>query len=168
MELGTVHSSAGSRLSLLSAHKGSASYNPEWGRTFWTAVAQLEARSPFDPAVRGTLMAHGYFGQGTISPPRDTLAAELQQLRDGGAPLGGSIQGLLGSSTSQMVATEGRWEDGLPPDIRRAAPEIYRSLRSQGSATVREWLSANFSGSKQSSTWLDLWNLATEVDYALS
>ena len=38
----------------------------------------------------------------------------------------------------------------------------------QGSANTREWLSSNFSGSKQSSQWLDLWNLATEVDYAMS
>ena len=78
------------------------------------------------------------------------------------------MQAFLPSATATLTATDSRWEDRLPPDIRRAAPEIYRSLRSQGSATVREWLAANFSGSKQSSTWLDLWNLATEVDFAMS
>ena len=76
--------------------------------------------------------------------------------------------GMLPSPSASLVATEGRWEDRLPPDIRRAAPGIDRSLHSQGSSTAREWLSANFSGSKASSQWLDLWILASEDDYAMS
>ena len=166
--LGNVHAGATQLLAILNAHRGTAQFNPDWARAFWGSVAQLENQSPFDAAVKGILQSHGYFGLGTVSPPRDSLLGELQQLRDAGAPLGGSVLGLLPGSNIAMAPVDARWEDRLPPDIRRAAPEIYRSLRSQGSASVREWLSANFQGSKQGSQWLDLWNSATEVDFAMA
>ena len=31
------------------------SFNPDWGRNFWSAVAQLETKSPLDPVLRGVL-----------------------------------------------------------------------------------------------------------------
>jgi len=58
---------------------------------------------------------------------------------------------------------------GLDPQSSPfAAPEIYRSMRAAGAASVREWLNLSFQASRTSDTWVDLWGLATEVDYALS
>ena len=61
-----------------------------------------------------------------------------------------------------------RWNTQLPPDLKRAAPELYRSLRAQWAASVRDWLSLNFVGSKLSAQWTDLWTAAVAVDYRLA
>ena len=61
-----------------------------------------------------------------------------------------------------------KWENQLAPDLKCAAPEIYRSLRSAGATSVRDWLGQNFEGSRRSTEWTDLWNIATRADYALS
>ena len=61
----------------------------------------------------------------------------------------------------------GRWQSQLPPDLQRAAPEIYRNLRTQGAASTREWVDRNFHGDRTGGTWIDMWNLASEVDFEL-
>ncbi|CAK0858846.1 unnamed protein product, partial [Prorocentrum cordatum] len=60
-----------------------------------------------------------------------------------------------------------RWGASLTPDMQRAAREIYRSMRAEGSSGVRDWLALRFTGSRSSSTWTDLWTLATTVDFRL-
>ena len=64
---------------------------------------------------------------------------------------------------------DGRWESSLPPDLPRAAPEIYRSMRATSASNVREWLTANYYGDKsmRNAEWVDFWNAATELDFAL-
>ena len=57
--------------------------------------------------------------------------------------------------------------EGVAWQHQLGAPEIYRSLRSAGAATVRDWLNLNYSGSRQSDQWIDLWNIATSIDYRL-
>ncbi len=110
--------------------------------------------------------SHGYVGPASVSPPRDTLRKGLEALRDTGAPLHGAGMGALplnqarggltvpacdafmqppppGPTGVSMVAGSGQGsalQQRLPPDLRRAAPEIYHSLRSQGSASTRDWL----------------------------
>ena len=68
---------------------------------------------------------------------------------------------------SLAESQQDRWEAGLPPDIKRAAPEVYRSIRSAGSLSVRDWLSQNYTGSRKAMVWTDLWNVATNVDFAV-
>ena len=53
--------------------------------------------------------------------------------------------------------------------MRRAATEIYRTLRSEGNASTRAWLRDNFTGYKGAAgPWEELWSMATQVDFALS
>ena len=54
-----------------------------------------------------------------------------------------------------------------PPDLKRAAPEIYRSMRGAGAASARDWLSQEVHGQRHTAVWTDLWTAATNVDYLL-
>jgi hypothetical protein len=65
------------------------------------------------------------------------------------------------------AAQADRWHSSLPLDLKRAAPEIYRSMRSQGAASAREWVDRQYRGDRSSHTWIDIWDLATEVDFRL-
>ena len=69
----------------------------------------------------------------------------------------------LTASTLQFLASGGRWS-GLSSDLKRAAPELYCSMR-QGTANVREWFNWTFGqqahDTQQSS---DLWHAAVTVD----
>ncbi len=72
-------------------------------------------------------------------------------------------------ATTGATGFDERWDAQLPADMGRAAPEIYRALRAEGSTSCRDWLNTNFKGSKdlKNPEWVDLWNAATETDYAL-
>ena len=60
-----------------------------------------------------------------------------------------------------------RWSSSLPVDYKRAAAEIYRNLRQQGSSSTREWLVQNHTGYKGGSEWQSLWTMACQVDFEL-
>ncbi len=62
---------------------------------------------------------------------------------------------------------QGRWQHQLPPDLKRAAPEIYRNLRSQGVASAREWVDRNYTGNRTGPEWVDMWHSASEIDFVL-
>ena len=117
--------------------------------------------------------SHGYVGEQTIAPPRGTLRAELESLRDVGAPQhGAGLAGLPGSQATEPLGLANEisgtaWHTRLPPDLRRAAPEIYRSLRAAGSASVRDWLNVQYAGNRNSPEWTALWHTASEVDFAV-
>ena len=52
--------------------------------------------------------------------------------------------------------------------MRRAAPEIYKSIRAEGTSSCRQWLKDNFSAYKGSGgQWPDLWSMASQVDLGL-
>ena len=59
------------------------------------------------------------------------------------------------------------WENRLPPDLKRGAPDIYRSLRSSGSSSVRDWLNLNYKGYRKGTEFMDLWNIAVAIDFRL-
>ncbi len=148
--------------------------NPYWGAHFWREVALMEQGVGFEPDLQRTLRGAGYNGPSTTGPPRGSLKSDLEALRDLGSPaLGAGLAHAQGSAALPMPipysGMDGRWQSGLPPDLNRAAPEIYRALRSEGVNNVREWMNANFYGEKsaKNSEWLELWNLACEADFAL-
>ena len=67
-----------------------------------------------------------------------------------------------------LAAEALRWNHQLPPDMRRAGPEIYRSLRSAGAEGARAWLQLEFKGVRAGNLWTDLWQNATMIEYILS
>ena len=56
----------------------------------------------------------------------------------------------------------------LPPILRRAAPEILQCMYAEGSRSVREWTERNFGSMKNTEMWVDLWNMALQIDHAVA
>ncbi|CAE7583551.1 unnamed protein product [Symbiodinium sp. CCMP2456] len=58
------------------------------------------------------------------------------------------------------------WEASLPPDLKRAGPEIYASMKAAGVRCVRDWVNSMFSvDQRHSAHYVDLFNLASLVDF---
>ena len=125
-------------------------------------------------------MGGGYQGPGTIGPPREALQAQLEALRTTGAPQHGAAGSLNPGWLAQAVPAPGlpgpeaedvsKWQSALPPDLPRAAPEIYNRCRGAGANSIREWLSQNYRGEKSANNpvWIQLWDDATVVDFEVS
>ena len=127
----------------------------------------MHAEQGFEPDMLRLLSGHGWLGPGTIAPPTGALRENLTSFKDtGGPPCGAGAATALGPLLL-AESQQDRWEVGLPPDIKRAAPEIFRSMRSSGCLSVRDWLTQNFTGSRKATVWTDLWNVATNIDYAV-
>ena len=156
-------------LTHLDACYASRAGNPYWFMPFWTAVAFWDQGGLITPDVHGILAFHG-FTRGAqppqVTPRMPELAQHLNQLiQTPTAPTG------AGPSTAfqNAAGSDGlRWDEALPPDFKRAGSEVYRSLRSQGCASVRDWLLANFGGDKSSHVWKDLWTLAQQADFQIA
>ena len=132
------------------------------------------------PDIKRAIEVQGYVGRSTLSPPREEFRRELMSFNDTGAPLHGAgaftaathpagLPGPMAGPQSTMVAdaASGAWHNRLPPDMRRAGPEIYRSLRSAGSRSVREWINVQYTGHRAGDQFTDLWTLASSVDMVL-
>ena len=63
---------------------------------------------------------------------------------------------------------ESRYHCRLPFGLRRAAPEIYAGLRSQGSVSVRDWLVNSRGAVRKDHRYVDLWTIACMIDYEVS
>ena len=44
------------------------------------------------------------------------------------------------------------WHLHLPADLQRAAPELYRNIRSEGAASVRQWVNEQHPSLEQKQT----------------
>ncbi len=149
------------------------SLNPWWGVQFWQDVARMEVTEPMEPDLMRALRGQGYQGAHTLGAPRDELKTILERFRDGGNALLGS-GGFPGAppgmgDAMEFSMSDDRWQQGLPPDMTRAAPDIYRMCRAEGVSNMREWLSGRYKGerSQKNPEWTDLWNAASEVDFTL-
>ena len=140
-----------------------------WASAFWQRVAALETQSPLSPDLLRLLQSQGYVGGATISPPRDDLRAQLEQIRIAGVPAHGTgASAFMDAGPLPAASNPDRWSSQLAPDLKRAAPEIYRSFRSAGSSSVRDWLNSQYGQNNRSSPqWVELWNIATNADFEL-
>ena len=156
---------------ILSDKEASKGFNPYWANMFWQEVAQLESVEAFEPDLRRVLVAAGYCGPGTVGSPKGPLRVQLDSLVATGAPPHGqgAAQALEPGWLSRAVDEGETWEDQLPPEMPRAAPEIYRSCRAAGASSIRDWLHRHYAGNKddKNRTRVDLWNSATRVDFEI-
>ena len=62
------------------------------------------------------------------------------------------------------------WHLRLPPDLQRAAPELYRNIRAEGVNSVRQWVNGQHPSleQKNSTQYQDLFMAATIIDYELA
>jgi len=154
-------------LSVWDSLSASATFNPFWGEQFWQALAAREAQLP--PALVTVLRNFGYVGPSTKGPPAAALRETLSRLSLlSAAPGGTGGFGIAPPAAAGVNPDLYRWHQQLAPDLKRAAPEIYSSLRAAGTANVREWLSQEFTGSRHSDSWVDLWTTATSIDFKLA
>lgn len=144
---------------------------PAWASLFWQSVKNESDLFGLDDTVKKLLECHGYFGPGTTGPPRtDELKKGLQEIESLGVPAHGAS--LQGSGTLGQIGDPEhlQWHLRLPADLQRAAPELYRNIRSEGVASVRQWVNKQHPTleQKQSPTYQDLFTTATIIDYELA
>ena len=156
----------------LNRWSGGKSTNPLWGVDFWHEVGRFEHEQTLEPDLLRVLHGYGYFGAQTRGAPRESLMEALRGLRDAGAvPAGdpGFPPSPPGLCDSVAIPTDARWQQGLPPDLKRAAPEIYCLCRAEGANNLREWINRRFQGEKSNKnpTWIHAWHTATECDFAV-
>ena len=168
-----VQSQASCVRTALNNREAGKSLNPYWSNLFWHDLEALEAQEAFEPDLRRVLCAAGYCGPGTTGPPKGALRPQLDALIATGAPPHGAraaVPQMDAGWLDRALHQNLEWEDQLPPDLPRAAPEIYRSCRAAGATSIRNWLDRHYSGSRddKSKTWVDLWNAATRVDFGVA
>ena len=144
---------------------------PAWASLFWQSVKNESDLYGLDESVKKLLECHGYFGHGTTGPPRtDELKKGLQEIETLGVPAHGIS--LQSSGTLGQVGDPEhlQWHLRLPADLQRAAPELYRNIRAEGVASVRQWVNEQHPTleQKQSPTYQDLFTTATIIDYELA
>ncbi|CAK0903818.1 unnamed protein product, partial [Prorocentrum cordatum] len=148
-----------------------AAINEDWAWHFWERIAAVDGSRGLHPDLRRVLQTHGYVGAGTKTPPGESLQQELDALlASPTAPHGGGMRASPGwavAPQTQQHQEDSRWNLSLPPELRRAAPEIYRTMRGAGAASARDWLSQEVTGQRRTAVWTDLWTAATNVDYLL-
>ena len=170
-----IRAQAGKVKAILEVIAASSSISENWPQQFWSEVAA--SCEPLHPALKALLEGHGYMGAQTISAPRsDELIAELKHFEVMGAPSQGTAAGLfqgldqpdLGTGQEDLLNTE-RWHSKLPTDFARAAPDIYRSIRTGGSSSVRDWISSFFAADQRSTqTFQQKFEQAAQIDFKIA
>ena len=166
-------------LAWLNAAELGKELNPYWTNQFWAQVsAEEETGGPYVGDLGRALLGAGFAGRATKTIPSAELKGALELLVRHPLPPApmtfgthsatvAPTAGQLGSSATLAVEAL-RWNHQLPPDMRRAVPEIDRSLRSAGADSARAWLQLELRGVRSGSLWTDLWHVATQVDFILS
>jgi len=119
------------------------------------------------------LRAFGYIGGTTVTAPRaDALERSQKELESkatlGQAP-GGKAQSCMPLEGLEDQGDAQRWVRALPPNLRRAAREIYRSIRASGRLSVNEWVSIEYKGNRVADpTWPLLWLSAMQIVFVLA
>jgi hypothetical protein len=155
----------------LQATFAAASSNPYWFTNFWPAILVWDGQGMLPLPLVALLQLHGYAGAAagppSVAPRANELKISLDNLRNTPTPMHGAGGGSFSAHAGLGANAATRWEDALPPDLKRAAPEIYRSLRSGGNSSVRDYLVHNFVGDKSDHLWKDLWTQAQIVDFGI-
>ena len=160
---------------IIEAIASSSSISENWPLQFWSEVAT--SCEPLHPALKALLEGHGYIGAQTLSAPRGVeLIAELEHLEGLGAPSQGTAAGRFqgldlpdhGTGQEDLLNTE-RWHSQLPTDFARAAPDIYRSIRTGGSSSVQDWISSFFAADQKSTqTFQQKFEQAAQIDFKIT
>ena len=144
---------------------------PAWASLFWQSVKNESDLYGLDETVKKLLECHGYFGHGTTGPPRtDDLKKGLQEIQSLGVPAHGAVLQSAGTLGQTGDPEHLQWHLRPPADLQRAAPELYRNIRAEGVASVRQWVNEQHPTleQKQSPTYQDLFTTATIIDYELA
>ena len=167
LTMGAIHEDVRKILDTWETCVQKSAYDANWLRTFWATVAEQERTRRFPDVLRGLLQQHGYQGPLSIAQPKATFSTDLRQLASSIHDPGSTVGiGGLGAMASAMPDASVRWDVGLNPSMKRAAPETYKLIRSQGAVTVRDWFGQQ--KAENDHRYVDLWTTATTIDYMLA
>jgi len=140
------------------------SVDPGWGSAFWTAIDTMPVA--LGPTLSGVL---DEFGRGTRDAPSALLGPAVWRLMTA-SPAVFPAEREAGLAAAQRSVAPGllRYDTRLDPDLRRAASAVYIKLRSQGATSCRDFLSTYYGDAKGDHRWIDLWQSACTVDFALA
>ncbi|CAE7915850.1 unnamed protein product, partial [Symbiodinium necroappetens] len=114
---------------LLVLWHGRSALLPAWTKSFWQEVGLLE---PLEQRLKALLLSQGYLGRGVGSPPRfKELKEKLEELSTAGAVAHSldAFRAQDGMAWGEDEDGPESWEAALPPDLKRAGPEIYSSMK---------------------------------------
>ncbi|CAE7880534.1 unnamed protein product [Symbiodinium sp. KB8] len=151
VEPASVREVLGEQLKVLQAQQGKAAYAPLQGQeNMLEQSKKVKDLLVQWHGLKVLLLAQGYLGRGVGTPPR------FKAFR---------AQESLAWQDEGEEGPEG-WEASLPPDLKRAGPEIYASMKAAGVRCVRDWVNSMFSvDQRHSAHYVDLFNLASLVDF---
>ena len=134
---------------------------------FWSYVTGLAQAGLVDQRTMLILEAFGYTGAATtVIPDPQALSEALGRPLP---PAAAAAPQNLANARTMTGAAEDAYTARLPESHRRAAPEIYSSMRSEGTASARQWLKDNYQGYKGAgSQWVDLWSQASQIDFMIA
>ena len=145
---------------------------PDWPGLFWRAVAAESSDKGLEEKVEVALQACGYYGPSTVGAPRHK---ELDKMLSDLASTGGASLGLGPSPTDEPGL--GSYSAGslvpvhqkLPAELPRAAPETYRSIRSEGVGNLRQWILEQFPiGQRSGQEFGHLFQSCCQADFLLA
>ena len=135
----------------LEGFRAAAASDLFWASRFWASVAAIEH---LHPALLAILQGHGFIGGGTVAAPRsEELIKVLRQFESTGHPRAGVAAAMFEEALAEApplnideaaALDTSKWHSRLAPDMNRAAPEIYRTIRASGAASLRDWVSDLF------------------------
>jgi hypothetical protein len=151
---------------LLVALRASASSNPYWHKAFWDAVQAAELRHGSLPeglqmALRKYGWSPGVLFSGVVPQGLDTDLGKLAS--GGGLPPHGTGPSSAGTP-APLAAGVAEIHSSLAPDLRRAAPEIWRSMKASGFVDVRNWTKSVIP--EKDPQYPCAWDGACTVDFA--
>jgi hypothetical protein len=159
---------------LLENRAAQAATNPKWSEQYWNEVASIESTEGLNAAMKAVLQGHGYLGAGSKSAPRvEQLTKALRSFEATGSPAHGVAAQLFEQLANEEDLDQSsdidNWHSQLPTDMNRAGPEIYRSIRSSGCGSVRDWVCQLFPADQRNTpTFTDLFSAASMIDFRLA
>ena len=144
---------------------------PNWPVIFWKGVTNEQATYGIQAELIQLLQAHGWLGSRTVTAPRfDALKRELSSWETAGAPSHGTAAHLLANLSDGETfdnPDSANYHLRLPPDLQRAGPEVYRSMRAEGYQSIRAWVNDQFPLDKRSlPQYAEMFTSATQVDFS--
>jgi len=138
-----------------------------WFKGFWIEVCKIS----LSPTMGTLLSAHGYRGSVDSTIPKfEELKRTLADVESSGAPVGLLNKSMFNEAEAWSYEDEvAAWSDQLPPDFKRAAPEMYRTILSNGYSSLRSFINEYFPLKERSGNqeYIELFNICTSIDFLL-
>ena len=166
-----IRSQAGRLKEILIHAQACSAAMPNWPCIFWAGVTREQEGYGLEADMIRLLQGHGWIGISTTTAPRfDRLKRELSSFAASGGPSHGT-----GAQLAAGLDVGQRFENPealnyhlkLPADLQKAGPEIYRSIRAEGYASVRAWINDMFPLDRRSAPeYREFFTSATQIDFA--